>query len=115
MSLYKRRSAWWVDVVAPNGERIRRTTRTGNKALAQEFHDRLKAELWRASKLGEKPRRSWNEAVVRWLKEASQKATIESDKMHLRWLDKFLGGKALDTINRGLVDQIMDETCRGCE
>ena len=47
MSLRKRGGIWWVDVVAPNGERIRRTTGTANKALAQEFHDRLKSELWR--------------------------------------------------------------------
>ena len=56
MSLRKRGAVWWIDVVAPNGERIRRSTGTGNKALAQEYHDRLKAELWRLAKLGEKPR-----------------------------------------------------------
>ena len=74
MSLRKRGGIWWVDVVAPNGERVRRTTGTANKALAQEFHDRLKSELWRIAKLGEKPRRTWNEAVVRWVKEKSHKA-----------------------------------------
>src|SRR6202007_502348 len=74
MSLRKRGGAWWVDVVAPDGERIRRTTGTGNKALAQEFHDRFKSELWRVGRLGDKPRRLWNEAVVRWLKEQSHKA-----------------------------------------
>ena len=42
---------------------------------AREFHDRLKSELWRIDKLGEKPRRTWNEAMVRWLKEESHKAT----------------------------------------
>ena len=36
MSLRKRGGIWWIDVVAPNGERIRRTTGTANKALAQE-------------------------------------------------------------------------------
>ena len=96
MSLRKRGGIWWIDVVAPNGERVRRTTGTANKALAQEFHDRLKSELWRIAKLGEKPRRTWNEAVVRWLKEQSHKATLEKDKTHLRWLDQFLGGKHLD-------------------
>ena len=79
MSLRKRGGSWWVDVVAPNGERIRRTAGTANKALAQEFHDQLKSELWRIAKLGEKPRRTWNEAVVRWLKEQSHKATAKED------------------------------------
>jgi integrase len=108
MSLRKRGAVWWVDVIAPNGERIRRSAGTGNKALAQEFHDQLKAELWRIAKLGERPRRAWDKAVVRWLKEASHKATIESDKAHLRWLDRFLGGKPLEAINRGLVDRITE-------
>jgi hypothetical protein len=52
----------------PNGERIRRTTRTANKALALEFRDHTKAELWCIDKLGAKPKRSWNDTVVRWPK-----------------------------------------------
>jgi integrase len=108
MSLRKRGGIWWIDAVAPHGERVRRTTGTANKALAQEFHDRFKADLWRIAKLGEKPRRTWNDAVVRWLKESSQKSTIESDKAHLRWLDRYLGGKHLDTISRAVVDRITE-------
>lgn len=108
MSLRKRGAVWCVFVTAPNGERIRRTTGTGNKALAQEFHDKLKTELWRISKLGEKPRRSWNEAVVRWLKESSHKASIQADKIHLRWLDAHFGGKHLDAITRGSIDRVTD-------
>lgn len=108
MSLRKRGGIWWIDVVAPNGERIRRSTGTPEKALVQEHHDRLKAELWRLAKLGEKPRHTWNDAVVRWLKESSHKATIDNDKIHLRWLDQFLGGKQLDTISRALIDRITD-------
>jgi integrase len=108
MSLSRRGSVWWVDFVGANGQRVRRSTGTSDKALAQEYHDRLKAERWRTSKLGEQPRRLWNEAVVRWLKESQHKATLESDKMHLRWLDRFLGGRHLDEISRALVDRITD-------
>jgi integrase len=108
MSLRKRGGTWWVDVVAPNGERIRRTAGTANKALAQEYHDRLKSELWRISKLGEKPRRTWNEAVVRWLKEQSHKATAKEDVTKLRWLDQYLGGRMLETIGRSQIEVITD-------
>ncbi len=108
MSLRKRGGIWWIDVVAPNGERIRRTAGTANKALAQEFHDRLKSELWRIANLGERPRRTWNEAVVRWLKEQSHKATAKEDVSKLRWLDAYLGGKELAAINRATVDKITD-------
>ena len=108
MSLRRRGSVWWVDVLSPNGERVRRSAGTDSKALAQEYHDRLKAELWRIAKLGEKPRHGWNEAVVRWLKEQSHKATIDTDKMHFRWLDRHLGGKPLDAITRAVIDRITD-------
>jgi len=108
MPLRRRGGVWWIDIRTPNGGRIRRSAGTADKALAQEFHDQLKAEAWRTARLGERPRRTWNDAVVRWLKEAAHKATIESDKAHLRWLDRFLGGRALDQINRGLIDRITD-------
>jgi integrase len=108
LSLRRRKGVWWVDIRAPSGERIRRSSGTSEKALAQEFHDRLKVELWRIAKLGEKPQRTWNEAVVRWLKEQAHKATIETDKMHFRWLDRHLGGKPLQAITRRSVDRITD-------
>ncbi len=115
MSLRKRGGTWWIDVVAPSGERIRRTAGTGNKAQAQEYHDRLKAELWRLDKLEEKPRRLWNEAAVRWLKEQSHKASAKDDVAKLRWLDRFLRGKELTTINRALIDRITDaKLAEGC-
>ncbi len=108
MSLSKRDGIWWVDLAAPNGQRVRRSAGTTHKTQAQEYHDRLKSELWRVSKLGERPRRIWDDAVVKWLKEQSHKATAREDKAKLRWLDAYLGGRYLDTINRALIDQIRD-------
>jgi integrase len=115
MSLRKRGGIWWVDICLPGGERVRRTTETANKALAQELHDRLKAELWRVGHLGQKPRHTWNEAVVRWLKEQSHKATASEDVTKLRWVDQFLGGKPLDAITRVSIDRITDaKLAQGC-
>ena len=108
MALRRRGGIWWIDFYCPNGQRVRRSTGTADKNLAQELHDRLKAESWRIDKLGERTRRTWNEAVVRWLKESGHKATLETDKAHLRWLDRYLGGKYLDEISRALVDRITD-------
>ena len=108
MSLRKRKAVWWIDVATPSGQRIRQSTGTGNKALAQELHDKLKAEAWRVGRLAERPHRTWNDAVVRWLKEASHKATIKTDMSHLRWLDQHLNGKDLEAITRTSVDRITD-------
>ena len=109
MSLRKRGSVWWLDILAPSGERVRRSTGTEHKALAQELHDKLKVELWRVAKLGERPSRRWNDAAVRWVKESSHKATLDMDKAHLRWLHRFLDGKDLEAISRSLVDRITAE------
>lgn len=108
MALKKRGKTWWVDFTAPNGERIRRSTGTGDRKEAQEYHDRLKVELWRIHKLGEKPRRTWQEAVVRWLQEKAHKADHAKDIAKLNWLHAFLGERYLDEINRDLVDQIAE-------
>ena len=52
MSLYRRNSVWWVRFTTPTGGRIRRSTGTTNKEQAQEYHDRLKAEIWKIQNLG---------------------------------------------------------------
>jgi hypothetical protein len=54
-----------VDFRAPNGERVRQSTETENKGQAQELHDKLKSETWRLQKLGDRPKRTWQDAVVR--------------------------------------------------
>jgi len=108
MSLYKRGKTWWVRFTSPSGERIQRSSGTSKKQQAQEFHDRLKAELWRVHQLGEKPKRTWQEAVVRWLKETSHKRTHDKDVQMFRWLDQHLGGYLLDDFNRDLIDYVAE-------
>lgn len=106
MALYRRGEVWWVRFTAPNGQRIRRSTGTENQRKAQEYLDRLKADLWRVQRLGEKPRRTWQEAVVRWLRDTDDKADHHKDTAKLRWLDPYLGSLYLDEITRDLVDEI---------
>ncbi len=106
MSLYRRRKTWWIDIASPGGERIRKSTGTQERVKAQEYHDKLKAELWKVARLGNKPDRAWEEAVVRWLQETAHKATHEKDKAHLRWLDRHLGGKHLMEITRDVIDRV---------
>ena len=108
MGIRKRGAVWWVDFTTPSGERVRRSAETGNKAEATEFHDRLKAEAWRRDKLAERIRRTWNEAVVRWCREQAHKATAEEDKAKLRWLDKHLGGKLLEAIDRDMIEDLIN-------
>ena len=108
MSLYRRKDSpnWWIDITAPDGGRVQQSTGTANKLKAEELHDLIKAQMWEQKRLGVKPRRSWQEAVLRYLAEKSQKSTLESDKSHLRWLDSYMRGKYLDEINRDLISKI---------
>lgn len=107
MSLFKRKdsSSWWVKIII-DGRKIQRSTGTDDKIKAQEFHDRLKAQMWEQNRLGVKPRRYWKEAVVRWLEETSEKATHEEDRRKLIWLNAYLGERLLDEINLEVIDSI---------
>ena len=78
MSIYKRGGVWWADFVV-GGKRTRVTTGTSDKKAATEYHDKLKSEAWRKSKLGERPQHTWEEACVRWLREAQDKRDYDGD------------------------------------
>lgn len=114
MSLFKRKdsSVYWIKITV-NGRTVQKSTGTPDKTKAQEFHDRLKAQLWEQTKLGAKRGYSWNEAVVRWLNETQQKASRKDDLGHLRWLDPFLAGKSLDEINRDCLDKLIQAKLAG--
>lgn len=107
MSLYRRKdsSVWWLKL-AVNGRMVQRSTGTSDKAKAQEYHDRLKSEMWEQARLGVKPRRTWQEAVTRWLLETSDKRTHQDDIAKLRWLDSFLRDVHLADISLSKVDEI---------
>jgi integrase len=113
MALYKRGGVYWVSFTDPQGRRVQRSTGTKDRQAAQELHDKLKADAWRIAKLGEKPRRSWQEAVMRYLSETGHKATHEDDKAHLRWVRPHLDGKYLDEIGRDLLDRITTDRAAG--
>lgn len=110
MPVYRRKDSpyWWVKLPPIRGESrpLSRSTGTDNKRQAQEFHDRLAAERWKQDKLGQKPRYTWQDAVVKFLLETGHKRTHSRDKAMLAWLDPVLGGKCLDEIDRALIDRI---------
>ena len=66
MPLYRVGSTWYIDIPTSKG-RLRASTRTADKKAAQEYHDKVKADLWRHEKLGEPLPITWAEAVEKWL------------------------------------------------
>lgn len=108
MSIYKRGKTWWVDFTI-RGERVQQTAGTRDKKLAQEYHDRLKAKLWRQDKLGEQPDRTWQEAVVKYLTEEAHKnkASYEREKSKLAYLAPSLAPLTLSQITRQVLDDAL--------
>ena len=105
--LYKRSDSehWWCRFTAPDGTRVQRSTRTVDRRQAQEFADTLKVQYWRMTQLGEKPRRTWQEAAERWVKETTRKSVV-NDRSYLAFLNKYFGKLYLDQINRDLIDKV---------
>ena len=109
MSLYKRKDSqyWWVKITIPGKPPVQRSTGTEDKLAAQEFHDSLKAELWRVSRLGESPTYYWEDAVIRFLAETQHKRDHGGDKMRLKWLHPYLEGTPLQRIDRDMIEHVM--------
>ncbi|WP_242523286.1 hypothetical protein [Thiocystis minor] len=106
--LYRRSNSrkWWVRFTTPDGKEIRQSAGTEDKKAAEEFEAKLKQERWRQERMGERPRHTWQEAVVRWIEETSHKASHRDDLMHLRWLDPSLGSLDLESIDTDRIETL---------
>ena len=109
--LHRRRNSrfWWIDAVLPNGRRLRQSTGTEVRAEAQAFLAKLKADAYRDSHLGIKPKRSWQEAVVRYLEVKATLRSVVAYRTICRKLDPYLRRLTLDQINGDVIWRI----CQG--
>jgi integrase len=107
MALWKRAGIYYVKLKSPDGTLLRRSTGTTDRQKAQEHHDRLKAELWDLAYLKRKPKRTWDEAALRWLKEKAHKKSYRDDVTRIRWFTRHLRGKTLDQVSRDLIDRLI--------
>ena len=90
---------WWIDVVLPDGGRIRQSAKTENRQEAVALVAKFKTEAFKQSAFGIKQRRSWQEAVVRYLALKANLRSIEDVRRICRKLDPVLGNLMLDQIN----------------
>src|ERR1044072_5262899 len=100
MALFRRAGIYYVKLTSPDGSFIRRSLRTKDPRKAREAHDRLKVQLWDLHYLKKKPKRTWDEAALRWLEEKAHKRSYQDDVNRIRWFTQFLRGKTLDQITR---------------
>lgn len=100
---------WWIDVVLPHGRRLRRSARTEVREEAEALLARLTHEAWQERYLGVRQRRSWQEAVVRYLEVKAFLRDIKTQRRLCRKLDSYLGGRMIDEIDGDAVWSI----CQG--
>ena len=106
MPLYRQHKSpyWWVRF-AVGGVKVRRSTGTTDRGAANEFEAKLRAELWRQHKLGERPRYTWKEAVERWYEEATGREK-ERNRERLRWFAQYLDDLPLTAITPTLIAKL---------
>ena len=107
MALWKRAGIYYVKLTSPDGTLLRRSTGTTDRRKAEEYHDRLKAQLWDLARLNRKPQRTWDEAALRWLKEKAHKKSYRDDVTRIRWFTRHLRGRTLDQVSRALIDRLI--------
>ena len=96
---------WWIDLRTPSGERIRRSAKTTDRKAAQEYHDRLKSDLWKQDKLGEKVERLFDEAAVQFLRAKKGQSDYDTKVRHIAYWRTVFGGKPISSLTS---ETIMD-------
>lgn len=95
MPLYRRPNSpfWWVKL----GRKTRQSTRTTDRAQAEEFERVLKERLYRIEHLGDRGALSWKEAAERWLNSSARPR--KRDRELLEWLEPKIGHEAVRDVD----------------
>lgn len=107
MPIRKRGKTWWIDLTTPGGERIRQSARTTHRAAAQELHDKLKTDAWRAANIGDMGK-SWDEAALRYL----QRHPNREKARHIARFTAHFRGLRLDQIGTEETERALDGLAR---
>ena len=107
MPIRKRGKTWWIDFTAPNGDRIRQSARTTHRAAAQELHDKLKTDAWRAANIGDLAK-TWDETALRYL----QRYPDREKARHIARLTAHFRGLRLDQIGPEEIEHALDGLAR---
>lgn len=114
--LYRRpRSAYWYVRFELDGREFRFSTRTRDRAQAEEFETQARNRAWRQVRLGERAVGTWEQACKRWLKD-TQKRTVEKDRIIIAWFDGHLKGQPLTNVTTEVIEELRglkaDETSK---
>ncbi len=102
MPLYRRANSpfWWVKL----GRKTRKSTKTTDRAEAEEYERVLIKRLWRINELGDRGALSWKEAAERWLKSSARPR--KRDRELLAWLEPKIGHEAVRDIDPDALEML---------
>ena len=103
MSLSKRGGVYYLDIRSPSGERIRRSTGVSDKKLAQEYHDKVKHELWSISRLDKRLERTFDEALLLLLNDGKDQKDYATKVRHAKYWRPIFGGKPVSSITGEMI------------
>ena len=106
MPLYRQPKSpfWWVRF-SISGCKVRRSSGSTDRIAAEQFESKLRAELWRQVKLGERPRYTFSQAVEHWYEGASNRSR-EQDREKLRWFEGYIGAVPLADVSRERIEKL---------
>lgn len=107
--LKKRGDIWHVEINLRN-ERIRRSTGTEDRTLAEDFAAKLYAEVYRQIQVGDRPKWTWADAVREYLTEENAKRSNDSNKSLLRIVSPYFqdGAMRLEEISGTFLKGALD-------
>lgn len=111
MKYFKRGNIWWGRWTV-NGEQVRVSSKTSDERLAKQYLADEYAKSFRQERLGEKPRKTWAEAIERYLEDRKHLKSYNSYEAHKVWWDKTLKAKGLtyiDQLTPDVIRSIRDE------
>lgn len=107
MSLYKRGSIYWIELKTPQGKRVRESTGSSVRSVAQQYHDKRKVQIDRG--VVDAPL-TWDNAIDKWfaVKSAEKRpSSIESDRTIAAWFSKHLKGKTLGQVTEEVIHDLL--------
>ena len=63
-------------------------------------------------KLGDKPKRTWDEAAYKWLMETQHKASHKQDMKQVAWFQQFFRGQLLSELTREVIAEVGEIKCK---
>lgn len=89
---------WQIDFTTPSGRRIRSSSGRTDKRLAQELHDKLKAESYKVERLNKQPERTVEDALIRFLEDTEHQKDLETKIHHAQYWRDRIGHKNLSSL-----------------